>query len=226
MDFQDALADFIARINHPRASATALRTLAEDTLLPFRTVPVFHKIKFVSTNSEVIDAVHIRPDQKDTRGRPIPSRFDTVLVRGGPQAGAQGSNGKFNSYCCCNLINDPSDLRIAQVRVVFRLPNKAIPQVFPSPDTTPPSHLAYVEWFTPIPTAPEHDSGLYKVSRMVRNGRHVASVIPVESILYSVHLFPRFEQDTRNWNTFTVLDSCHSFYLNSFSNRDIFLLFS
>ena len=226
MDFQDALADFIARINHPRASATALRTLAEDTLLPFRTVPVFHKIKFVSTNSEVIDAVHIRPDQKDTRGRPIPSRFDTVLVRGGPQAGVQGSNGKFNSYCCCNLINDPSDLRIAQVRVVFRLPNKAIPQVFPSPDTTPPSHLAYVEWFTPIPTAPEHDSGLYKVSRMVRNGRHVASVIPVESILYSVHLFPRFEQDTRNWNTFTVLDSCHSFYLNSFSNRDIFLLFS
>ena len=119
MDFQDALVDFIARINDPRASATALRTLAEDTLLPFCTVPIFHKIKFVSTNSEVINAVHIRPDQKDTCRHPIPLRFDTVLVQGGPQAGAQGSNGKFNSYCCCNLINDPSDLRIAQVQVVF-----------------------------------------------------------------------------------------------------------
>ena len=97
VDFQDALADFIARVNHPRASATALRTLGEDTLLPFRTVPVFHKVKFVSTDSEVIDVVHVRPDQKDTRGRTIPSRFDTVLVRGGPQAGAQGRNGKFKS---------------------------------------------------------------------------------------------------------------------------------
>ena len=78
----------------------------------------------------------------------------------------------------------------------------------------------------PIPTAPEHDSSLYKVSRMVWNGWRVASVIPVESILYSVHLFPHFEQDMQNWNTFTVLDSCHSFYLNSFRNCNIFLLFS
>ena len=100
VDFQDALADFIARINHPQASATALRALAEDTLLPFRTVPVFHKIKFVSTDSEVIDAVHVRPDQRDARGRPIPSRFDTVLVQGGPQAGVRGSKGEFKSYSC------------------------------------------------------------------------------------------------------------------------------
>ena len=226
VDFQDALADFIARINHPRASATALRTLSEDTLLPFRTVPVFHKVKFVSTDSEVIDVVHIRPHQKDTHGHPIPSRFDTVLVRGGPQAGTQGRNGKFKSYYCCDPTNDLSDLRIAQVCVVFQLPNKVIPRLFPYSDTAPPSHLAYVEWFTPIPAAPESDSGLYKISRMVRNGRRVASVIPVESILYSVHLFPRFGQDTASWNTFTALELCHSFYINSFSNRDIYLLLS
>jgi hypothetical protein len=96
VDFQDALADFVAGINHPQASATALLALAEDTLLPFRTVPVFHKIKFVSTDtSDVIDTVHVRPDQRDKRGRLIPPRFDTVLVRGGPQVGAHGRKGKF-----------------------------------------------------------------------------------------------------------------------------------
>ena len=65
VDFQNTLTDFIAQINHPHMSATALRTLSEDTLLPFCTVPVFHKVKFISTSSEVIDIIHIQPDQKD-----------------------------------------------------------------------------------------------------------------------------------------------------------------
>ncbi|KAI9459935.1 hypothetical protein BJY52DRAFT_1204009 [Lactarius psammicola] len=177
LDFQDALADFIARINNPRASATALRALAEDTLLPFRSVPVFHKIKFVSTrDSEVIDTGHMR-------GRVIPSRFDTVIVRSGSQ----------------------DSLQIAQVRVVFQLPIKAIPQLFPSADVTPPTHLAYVEWFSPIPTTPDSNSRLYKVSRLTQNGRHLASVIPVDTIYSSVHLLPRFGQPegtpSPEWNT-------------------------
>jgi hypothetical protein len=97
LDFQDTLADFIARINHPQASATALKALAEDTLLPFRSVPVFHKIKFVLTcDSKVMDTVHVRPDQRDTRGRQVPSRFDTVIVRAdGPQVGVHRNRGKF-----------------------------------------------------------------------------------------------------------------------------------
>jgi hypothetical protein len=115
-----------------------------------------------------------------------------------------------------------------QVQVVFQLPSKVIPHLFPSPDATPPSHLAYVEWFTPIPATPDANSVLYRVSRLVQNGQHIASVIPVESILYSVHLLPRFKQsqDTQAWNTFMVLELCHHFYVNSFSNHDIFLLLS
>ncbi|KAH9040509.1 hypothetical protein EDB85DRAFT_1858737, partial [Lactarius pseudohatsudake] len=98
-DFQDTLADFIARLNHPQASATALRGLAEDTLLPFRHVPVFHKIKFVLTpDLDIIDIVHVRPDQKDARRRTIPSRFDTVIVRGKPQDGAHVNKGKFTLF--------------------------------------------------------------------------------------------------------------------------------
>ncbi|KAH8980428.1 hypothetical protein EDB86DRAFT_3236727 [Lactarius hatsudake] len=211
-DFQDALADFIAQLNHPQASATALRALAEDTLLPFRHVPVFHKIKFVSMpDSEIIDVVHVRPDQRDARGCTIPSRFDTVIVRGTPQDSAQGNKG----------------LRIAQVRVVFQLPSKVLPQLFPSAEVAPPTHLAYVEWFSPIPTTPDSNSCLYRVSKLARNGRRLASVIPVNDIYSSVHLLPRFGQleVTPGCNTFSVLELCHSFYINPFSSRDIYLLF-
>ncbi|KAH9012665.1 hypothetical protein EDB83DRAFT_2508778 [Lactarius deliciosus] len=211
-DFQDSLADFIAQLNHPQASAMALRALAEDTLLPFRHVLVFHKIKFVSTpDRDIIDVVHAWPDQKDTRWRTIPSRFDTVIVRSRLQDSAHGNKG----------------LRIAQVRVVFQLLNKVLSQLFPSMDVAPPTHLAYVEWFSPIPTTPDSNSRLFKVSRLTRNGRRLASVIPVDNIYSSVHLLPRFGQleDTPGCNTFSVLELCHSFYINPFSCRDIYLLF-
>ena len=87
--FQDALADFIVGVNNPGLGVRALRARAENTLLPFRTVRVYHHIKFTSTNgsqeSEIVDAVHVRPEQKDSRGRIIPARFDTVLVQGSGQ---------------------------------------------------------------------------------------------------------------------------------------------
>jgi hypothetical protein len=98
MDFQDTLADYIAQVNHPGASAATLRARAADTLLPFRSVPVFHRIKFTSTgnadNSDIVDSVIIRPEHNDACGRVIPSRFDTVLVRGKHQD-IHGNNGEF-----------------------------------------------------------------------------------------------------------------------------------
>ena len=82
IDFQDALADYIARTNHPTASAAALSTLASDTLIPFRSVSVYHRIKFSTPDgSKIVDSIVVRPEQKDTRGRQVPSRFDTALIR-------------------------------------------------------------------------------------------------------------------------------------------------
>jgi hypothetical protein len=86
LQFKDALADFIAAVNHPGISGRALRACAADTLLPFQSVPVYHNIKFTSSKGqEIIDTIHIRPEQKDARGRIIPARFDTALVQGGGQ---------------------------------------------------------------------------------------------------------------------------------------------
>ena len=74
--FQDALADFIVGINNPGLGVCALRAWAENTLLPFRTVRIYHHIKFTSTSgtqeSEIVDAVHVQPEQKDKCGWIIP----------------------------------------------------------------------------------------------------------------------------------------------------------
>src|ERR1700677_2111622 len=117
IDFQDALADFIAQINNPTASGASLSTLASDTLIPFRTVPVHHRLKFSNLDgSEIVDSVLIRPEQKDARGRLVPSRFDTVLVRGKSrsQEFVRGNDGKSYKYKVC------SNLTVMQVIVLHR----------------------------------------------------------------------------------------------------------
>ena len=101
VDFQDVLADFLARLNNPGLSAHSVRRRAEDTLIPFRRVPVFHKIKFTRRGqlgkSEISDSVHARPEIVDKHARNIPARFDTVIVH---QDGmhSQGNKGRSHLY--------------------------------------------------------------------------------------------------------------------------------
>jgi len=88
--FQDALGDFIASINNPGLGVRALRTCGGNTLFPFRTVQVYHNMKFTGMNDaqkwEIVDAIYVWPEQKDKRGRIIPARFDTVLIQGSDQS--------------------------------------------------------------------------------------------------------------------------------------------
>ena len=99
--FQDMLADFIAQVNYPRARGNALRKYAEDTLIPFRRVPVFHIIKFTDAENadetKTIDSVLARPKRKNRHGRIIPSRFDTVLVQN-PSHDTMHGRAKGNSH--------------------------------------------------------------------------------------------------------------------------------
>ena len=227
IDFQDALADFIAQFNNPTASGASLSALASDTLIPFRSVPVHHRLKFSNVDdSEIVDGIQVQPEQKDARGRPIPSRFDTVLIWG-KDGVVPGISSEFQLY---NSII-PSDCYaghwIAQVRVIFEIPSKAVHNIFLGSNITPPQHLAYVEWFSPIPANPGSNHLLYRVTRLTYNGRQRATIIPVDSILRSVHLFPIFGPHApQEWNTFSVLEMCNAFYINPFSDRDNYIAFT
>ncbi|KAG1739364.1 hypothetical protein EDD22DRAFT_787098 [Suillus occidentalis] len=215
--FRDALARFItqqSRGNDPAPlDSQALDVLARDIHFPFHRLPVFHKVKWCSVDARghgdvhvTLDSVHAKP-QRNVGARLIACRSDTALVR-------VGMNSK-----------DLRDFRVGQVRVMFTFPPKSIPLLFP-PTVHLPTHLAYVEWFTPFPPAPDRNSGLYKLSRSLRGGETVASIVPVADIERSVHLIPRFGVIApREWTSDTVLEDCDTFWLNSYIDRYTFSMF-
>ena len=90
----DALGDFIAQVNHVGASTVGLQTRSRNTVIPFSAVNVFHKIKFTCPgSSNIVDTIHAQAETMDTNGHAIPSRFDTVLVRG-RDSSIHGVNGE------------------------------------------------------------------------------------------------------------------------------------
>jgi len=219
--FQDVLGNFIAQFNNPEANRNALHGLSRNTLLPFCTVPVYHNIKFTNnsdtTESEIVDVIHAQPEQKDLHGQIIPSWFDTALVQ---------NRGMFGPYRFLDITNWHLGCWVVQVCMVFQIPEQYFKEVFPSTNATSLTHLAYVEWFTPLLAVPEPKHLMYKVSRMMSQGKRCADIIPVDSILRSVHLIPKFGPVTpQEWNTFTVLNQCHTFYVNPFTDVRSYLTF-
>jgi len=117
-----------------------------------------------------------------------------------------------------------------QVQLVFQIPSAVISQMFsPAQAAQVPTHLVYVEWFNPIPSMPDSNHGMYRVSRLFNGRCRHASIILLDAIVSSIQLFPRIIPNSSplaDWNSFTVLEHCNSFYINPFSDRDIFLRLS
>ncbi|EIM79496.1 uncharacterized protein STEHIDRAFT_69427 [Stereum hirsutum FP-91666 SS1] len=216
--FRTELAKFIIRHQNEMYTENRIAREAEDIFLGFDRVPVYHKVKFWLRDphgrelaQDTLDVAHCRPlhtppvprgksKAKSKSRLPIPSRFDTVLV----DVGANGQSG-VKGY------------RVAQLRAVFRIPDRVLDELFPA--TPPPRHLAYVEWFKPFTTV-NGNHRMYKVSRAIQNGVRSASIIPVASIRRSVHLFPLFGPHVPDgWTTNTSLELATSFYLNPTLDR-------
>ncbi|KAI0055018.1 hypothetical protein BV25DRAFT_1816215 [Artomyces pyxidatus] len=214
VDFEPALYNFIMQLRNPHITTRQLsRQHIEDKTLPFRSVAAYHNIKIWNRDPQereqapdTRDSVHVRPAYKDTRGRAVPGRFDTVLVDMG-DGGESGVEG----------------YRVAQVRAVFSLAIRARRAVLPD-DVDAPRHMAYVEWFVPFQDAAEDNHEMYRLTRMLKDGRRVASVIPVANIRRSVHLFPKFGPVApREWTSYNVLELCDVFYVNCFLDHHTYI---
>lgn len=116
-----------------------------------------------------------------------------------------------------------SGYQVVQIRLIFSLSKTALERVFP-PHVECPSHLAYVEWFTPFKSSPENHHLMYKVSRDVRGGRRVASIVDVQDIRRSVLLCPKFGPVVPpGWTSENVLERCPNFFVNSHTDRHTFI---
>ncbi|KAJ7504642.1 hypothetical protein B0H11DRAFT_1709428 [Mycena galericulata] len=212
--FREALAKFVVHYSNPTLTLAQVKLKSHYIHLPFNAVPVFHRIKYTTPDphaaggplDSVIDAVHVQPSRQLASGQDIPGRFDTVLVNDGTGelTGVQGI------------------YRVAQVRVVFSFPHHSVKTLFPA-DTVPPSHLAYVEWFSPFTSDAEPRHLLYKIKRSLKDGVRIAGIIPVANIRRSVHLLPKFGPVApREWTSSNVLERCPVFFVNSMSDRHIY----
>ena len=60
----------------------------------------------------------------------------------------------------------------------------------------------------------------------MQGGYRHATIIPLDAILCSVHLIPHFGPGTPpEWNCFTVLEKCNSFFVNPFTDVRNYLTF-
>ncbi|KAM6489569.1 hypothetical protein JOM56_014988 [Amanita muscaria] len=128
--FCDAFARFVVLLRNPQTSRACLEREALDVHIPFRTVSVYHHIRYVNIHNQeealTGDTIHIKPQYKNKNGQIIPGRFDTGLVH----CRAENESG-IHAY------------RVAQVRVVFTIGPSALKHVFGDTQHLP-LHLAYV----------------------------------------------------------------------------------
>lgn len=82
--FRAAFARYVVSSNNPDISHTTLESRIRHLRLPFRKVPVWHRIKWLQGDvytgkTSTVDSVHATVSQKAS----VPARFDTVLVDDG-----------------------------------------------------------------------------------------------------------------------------------------------
>ncbi|KAI0026936.1 hypothetical protein K488DRAFT_63772 [Vararia minispora EC-137] len=213
-DFGRILKEYIVRTNHPTFTPAEVATHLRAWILPFRTVAVYYRLKFWHPDAlghdhspDALDSIHARPMYFDTQGRRVNGRFDTALINEDGEGGSSGVAG----------------YRIGQIRMIFSLSKAAVRASFLHGEA-PSSHFAYVEWFSRFPSGPDPNSRMYRIRRTIVQGERVASIVPIQDIHRSIHLFPRFGRaKDPSWTSNNVLELCREFFVNCFSDRHCYI---
>ncbi|THU96311.1 hypothetical protein K435DRAFT_664760 [Dendrothele bispora CBS 962.96] len=202
-DFAMALKRFVVQFREPDLPSSQIDDYARFVVLPFRSLPVWHKLKFFNFElfgKKTLDSVCAHPRRYTKEGKVSQmSRFDTALIKVKSQSGNDTS---FVKEC-----------RVGRVRAIFSLPSGKLDTLF-APNSMPPKHLAYVEWFTKFNQRADPYSGLHTVKR-----QNASAVVPLETLQRSVHLIPKWSGTVPSgWTSESVLDDCDTFYLNVFKD--------
>jgi hypothetical protein len=123
------------------------------------------------------------------------------------------------------MTENPEAHRVGQVRAVFSIGTAAVQQLFGA--AQPPTHLAYIEWFTAFRRDREPNHGMFKISRCLHGNSRLASVVVANRIRQSIHLFPCVGPTiSRTVNSSTIIDNYDSFFVNPYTDKRTYLLFS
>ncbi|KAM5545161.1 hypothetical protein V8D89_001272 [Ganoderma adspersum] len=184
------------KINFLMSESPSLARCPPPQLLP-ALYPVFRQF------SLVLPSHHGRCIWSSPAQKRQDAHYNTVLIRKDLEHGQQ------------------VNCRVAHVHLIFSLPPHL--QNLRAAHHEAKMHLAYIEWFTPFLAEPEPVSGLYRTSRSFVQQQTHASIIPVTSILCSCHLIPVWgEHVDYHWTSSTVLDVCDDFFLNTFSDHNMY----
>jgi hypothetical protein len=119
---------------------------------------------------------------------------------------------------------DDLGTRIGRVRVIFSIPDTLDTSLGPRqrPDTWHNGPLAFVEWYSPIPSRAQDNHGLmYRIKKVkTLQGRMPGAIIPLSNIRQSCMLYPIFDTNvSKKWRSENVLDLASSFLVNNWSSK-------
>ncbi|THU87904.1 hypothetical protein K435DRAFT_680843 [Dendrothele bispora CBS 962.96] len=214
-----SLARYLAKLRFPSESSRQLENrVTNDIDLDIVThISSFNVIKFVQTDpitniTSTADSIHVQSTRHDKKGRTVPGRFDTALIR-------IDNNG----------VNLLKQYRVGQVRLIFTLSEAVMAKLLADvPYSKWPKHLAYIEWFTSFSGKVDRNHQLHKVSRVeFTDGGGLASVVDVSDIVGSVPLTPKFGKVAdRRWTSTNVLEKCKVFFVNPYPSLHNRLLYT
>jgi hypothetical protein len=156
------------------------------------------------------------------------AKFDTVLVKVNDSDTLECTRGTALTSESAVLFDIPSiwvlianilDVRAAQVRVIFDLP-----QHFLHPYQDMRVRLAYIEWFRPF-RQPDSTNNMFRATRAWRSGHPVVGIVPLDHIVGTCHLIPQFGTGANaSWTHENILTECKRFYLNPWIDIRTFYL--
>lgn len=109
-------------------------------------------------------------------------------------------------------------MRVARVRVIFRLPDTVL-------QLEKPLDLAFVEWFTEFDRQPQTAARMFKVRKALRLDKsRETEVVSVDHIVRSCQLIPVWERDLDGViSPEEVLDRFEWFHVNDFLDPHAYL---